>query len=155
MENNFEIAKVDNLPNPHDLAQAFLDKLDSGEMSPLKLKAIMVIFDQAGEAIKESLNEAAIREFHKVKDGKSYKGIESIGGTVTLASRSTKSYDACNDPILEDLLKQQKEIDAAVKARKKFLDAIEGSVDIRIDDELITVYKSLIKITESLSFSWR
>jgi hypothetical protein len=52
------------------------------------------------------------------------------------------SYDFtnCGDPILVDLEEKAKAFAEQVKSRKEFLKTIDGSVNILIGDEVVTVY---------------
>jgi hypothetical protein len=52
------------------------------------------------------------------------------------------SYDFsnCNDPILVEMEEKAKAFAEQVKARKEFLKTIDGSVNVLIGDEVVTVY---------------
>lgn len=64
------------------------------------------------------------------------------GAKIEAAEVGTKyDYSQCNDPILRDLNKTLAETNEAVKEREAFLKAVpEKGIEIRHDDELVTIY---------------
>lgn len=67
---------------------------------------------------------------------------------------SSYDFSQCGDPIIASLLAQQELIKKQVDARKEFLKTVPSSgLDIRVDDELVTVYPPAKSSTTSVAVS--
>jgi hypothetical protein len=154
----FELAPLQQLPNPKLLSEQMLQKAESGEVSPLLIKAIYSCFEQAAKKEKERIDELAMAEFVKVKDGtRGYVGADSLGAQVDLSSSSTTDYSECGDIILEELLSQMENIKAEIAARQQVLKSLKRQEE-RIHPEtgeVFTVSPALVKRKEILKFSFK
>lgn len=98
------------------------DRILDGEMNPMEFYRFAKIATDALDELKKD-NEV----FDCVMDEIAKYGKEKPvvnGAVITQGSRSTPNYDACNDPVYNELKEQ-------LKAREKFLKGLppEGTVD--------------------------
>lgn len=65
---------------------------------------------------------------------------------------STFDWSNCNDPEIIDLLDQQEKVKEKVKQRQDFLKTVPaGGMDVRVVDEMVTVYPPAKRSTTSVS----
>lgn len=122
-----------------ELVKQTIERIAEGELSPLKahlqVKAMEDIIAQITKDAKYRdmlLDEAA-------KYGKSFEY-----GNAKFSTRETGvrySYDQCNDPILAELYEQNDKLSEQIGLRQKFLQTVPAEgLDVRVGDELVTVY---------------
>ena len=108
--------------------------------NPLELAEQIAASENLVKAIKEDKRFADyVREQLDQYKGK----FNTESGTKIEAAEVGTKYDflICKDPVFESLEVELKQIEEKLKARKEFLKTVPASgIDIRIDDELITVY---------------
>lgn len=133
-----------------ELVQTTIERIANGELSPLKahlqVKAMEDIIDQItkDKTYKDMLLDEA------AKYGKSFEF--GNGKFSTKETGVRYAYDQCNDPILAELYAANDELLEKIKARQKFLQTVptEG-MDIRVGDELVTVYPPAKSSTTSVT----
>ena len=82
------------------------------------------------KAIKDILNDKNIkRSFLNEAEKEGIRSFDKIGAKWQIVETGVKyDYSVCDDNELNDLLEQQKVIDAKVKERQEFLKTIKGEV---------------------------
>lgn len=133
-----------------ELVQTTIERIANGELSPLKahlqVKAMEDIIDQItkDKTYKDMLLDEA------AKYGKSFEF--GNGKFSTKETGVRYAYDQCNDPVLAELYEQNDKLLEQIKLRQKFLQTVptEG-MDIRVGDELVTVYPPSKSSTTSVT----
>jgi hypothetical protein len=108
--------------------QMCVDEIKSGERDPLELEIMLKNMEETINAIRKhpEVKELVMDEALKYPE----KTFEFKGVTVTKSSRSTYSYDECNDSILFDLKAKEKELKQGIKDRENFLKGIKPGMEI-------------------------
>lgn len=94
--------------------------VQGGEVNPLAVLVQLRAMQQASERILKEIDNNIMSEASK------YPGqtFEYMGNKITKAEHGTKyDYSVCNDPVLNDLIKEQESIAAKVKVRQERLKA--------------------------------
>lgn len=61
-------------------------------------------------------------------------------------------YSVCNDRQINELLQMQQEIEVKLKERQDFLKSLpEQGIEIRVDDELVTIYRPAKSSTTTIA----
>lgn len=150
-----ELIKVE-IPNPSQLRQRIIDVLEEGNQSPLKLLAYIKLLEQTGKDF-EVLKDAAMVEFSKIKEGKSYKGIESLGAEVVEKTTSNFDFTCCMDPVYDALVEEMETIKVKLENRKAFLKTVEKE-RIEVDPEtgeVFSIFPPCVKKSNTLAFTWK
>lgn len=100
-----------------------VDALDSGNADPLRVHLQVKCL----EDIAKSLNANTVYKTRVLEAAQAYgeKSFQFQNSKVEIKEVGTKyDFSQCNDPVLNDLLAQQAELDKAVKARQDMLKTI-------------------------------
>jgi len=89
---------------------------------------------------KSTMNEA---------DKYTEKSFDAYGATITKTSRATYSYEACGDPVWDDLVKLIAELNDQRKRREKFLQTLDGDTQV-VDEETGAVILPPLKESQDL-----
>lgn len=101
-------------------SDGIIQAVKGGEINPLAVLVQLRAMAQASERILKEIDHEIMSEAGK------YPGstFEYMGNKITKAEHGTKyDYSVCNDPVFNDLLKEQESIAAKVKARQERLKA--------------------------------
>lgn len=101
-------------------SDGIIEAVKGGEINPLAVLVQLRAMQQASERILKEIDQNIMSEAGK------YPGstFEYMGNKITKAEHGTKyDYTVCNDPVLNDLLKEKESIAAKVKARQERLKA--------------------------------
>ena len=133
-----------------ELVQTTIERIANGELSPLKahlqVKAMEDIIDgiTKDKTYKEMLLDEA------AKYGKTFEF--GNGKFSTKETGVRYAYDQCNDPVLSELMEQNDKLLEQIKLRQKFLQTVPSEgMDIRVNDELVTVYPPAKSSTTSVT----
>ena len=133
-----------------ELVQTTIERIANGELSPLKahlqVKAMEDIIDQItkDKTYKDMLLDES------AKYGKSFEF--GNGKFSTKETGVRYMYDQCNDPVLAELYAANDELLEKIKLRQKFLQTVPAEgMDIRVGDELVTVYPPAKSSTTSVT----
>lgn len=146
------------------------------EYSGLKKSEIASLAKEAIEAVLENGNPlevaeslSAMEDFIKsvradkrfvdyvreetIKHGKQFTS--PSGAKIELAEVGSKyDFSSCNDVFLFDMEEELCILETSIKARKEFLKTVPiGGMDIRVNDELVTVYPPSKTSTSSYKIS--
>lgn len=133
-----------------ELVQQTIERIANGELNPLKahlqVKAMEDIIDQI---TKDKLyRDMLLDEANKY--GKTFEY-----GNAKFTTKETGvryMYDQCNDPVLAELYAANDELLEKIKARQKFLQTVPAEgMDVRVGDELVTVYPPAKTSTTSVT----
>lgn len=126
-------------------------------VSALQLGAMFKCMEQAYKQLGDTLMDKMKDEFDKVKEGNSYKGIDSLGAEVVSKTTTSKDYKETMDPVLESLQNQHAILAEQIKERKAFLDTVKAKMFILDEEsgEIVTVFPVGISKTSTLAFSWK
>lgn len=154
----FETTKQERTEFVNDI----IDALNNGAIDPLQvhlqIKSMENIIDQLTNTDEKKNKNftAAIRyrqlllEASEKYGGKSF---EFHNAKFETKETGTKyDYSNCGDTEYLELIAEKAALDAEIKAKEKFLQTVPTSgMDIRIGDELVTVYPPSKKSTTSIS----
>lgn len=102
--------------------------IESGSDDPLKVLAISKKMEYVTKRVTDRIKEASVRESEKHGQKFNFMGTE-----MAYCATSTKyDFTGCGDTKLTEAYK-------VVEEREAFLKALKEPMDIRIDDELVTV----------------
>lgn len=133
-----------------ELVQQTINRISEGELSPLKAHLQVKAMEDIIAAITKDERYRDMLLDEAAKYGKSFDF--GIGKFSTKETGVRYAYDQCNDPILAELTAQNDELLEKIKSRQKFLQTVplEG-MDIRVGDELVTVYPPSKSSTTSVT----
>lgn len=134
-----------------------VDNLRNGNADPLRvhlqiknLENIIEMFTDRKKYPNTAIDYQCILLDAAEKNGKKFQyqnaefSIKEVG--------SVYDFSKCGDPVIIDLLAQQETIKKLVDIRKEFLKTVPASgLDIRIDDELVTIYPPSKSSTTSVA----
>lgn len=157
MENEILISSAQPMIISKENARAFYEHLKvmiyEGTYDPFKFLEVIKLFDKVNELIKGNSQASNQEEREGDKEFKDFiidlirknnnKYVSPRGAKFEIMENAgTKyHYENCADPILQTKLAQLEALQADIKVRQEFLKTIpESGMDIRIEDELITVY---------------
>jgi len=144
-------------------AQDVVERLRNEEIDPLKvhiqLKAMEEIFKSlTDKSEKTNKNFLLAIDYANMlldaaeKNGKKFQmfnaefSIKEVG--------TTYDWSKCEDPELAEMIKQQDELKVKIKEKQDFLKTVPlPGLDIRIDDELVTVYPPSKSSTTAVAVS--
>jgi len=140
-----------NKPFVADTAQLIISAIQEGEVNPLDLKLKVKAMESVLETIKPILDKAA-RDEAETYGAKSF---ERLGAKVEMFEAATKyDYSMCNDDEYKDLLLEQEKLKLKIKQREKFLQSIDGKMNIITDDgEGVTVFAPTKSSTSTLKIT--
>lgn len=128
-----------------DISLSLIDKLDTGEIPALLLKAKFKALEDVGEKIKETLRKACITEADKY--GK--EEILVYGATFKQGEFGQKfDFESTGDPVWLRLKEASEKATKALKDREAFLKTIKGHETI-VDTET----SEIVTITEPVKSS--
>jgi hypothetical protein len=123
----------------------------SGNQDMLKLHKQVKAMEEIVKKVLEDEDYRNILIDEAAKHGKSFK---YLGDDWTIKETGVKyNYTDCNDPLLDDLLKEQADIAEKVEKRKDFLKSLDRSMDVIIEDtgEIARVYPPVKSSTTVVS----
>jgi len=121
-----------------------------GKADPLRLHVLCKSIEDVTTMIKEGIKANVTREAEKYGD----KPFMFSGAECHLTAVKTEyDYEACGDPELVNLELQMKELKMKLDQRKEWLKTMGGPQDIRIGDELVTIYPPIKKTTTGVKVS--
>ena len=133
-----------------ELVQQTIDRISNGELNPLKAHLQVKAMEDIIEGITKDKAYRDMLLDEAAKYGKSFEY-----GNAKFATKETGvrySYDQCNDPVLADLMEQNDNLLEQIKLRQKFLQTVPSEgIDIRVNDELVTVYPPAKTSTTSVT----
>lgn len=138
-----------------DLCEKILQQVENGEINPLYAAAVLKgMIESLTNALKDP------RMFDGVqKEGEKF-GKEKIicqGATFSICETGVKyDFDACGDPIYNELAKQKAELDEKLKERTAFLKTIKQSMTV-VDDntgEVASIYAPIKSSTTSFKITF-
>lgn len=133
-----------------ELVKQTIERISNGELSPLKahlqVKAMEDIIDQITK-------DKAYRDMLLDEAAKYGKAFEFGNGKFSTKETGVRyAYDQCNDPILAELMEQNDKLLEQIKLRQKFLQTVPAEgIDIRVGDELVTIYPPAKSSTTSVT----
>ena len=152
MSNQLQVLSLFDLDKQQraELAQQTIDRIANGELSPLKAHLQVKAMEDIIEKITKDATYRDMLLDEAAKYGKSFEY-----GNAKFSTKETGvrySYDQCNDPILAELYAANDELLEKIKLRQKFLQTVPSEgIDIRVNDELVTVYPPSKSSTTSVT----
>lgn len=134
-----------------ELVQQTIDRISNGELNALKAHLQVKAME---DIIKGITSDDVYRDMlldEAAKHGS--KTFEFGNGKFQTREVGVKySYDQCNDPELADMYAQSDELLERIKLRQKFLQTVPLSgIDVRVGDEMVTVYPPSKSSTTSVT----
>jgi hypothetical protein len=133
-----------------EYVQQTIERINNGELNPLKAHLQVKAME---DIIKGLTSDDAYRNMLLDEAAKYGKSFEFMNGKFSTKETGVRySYDQCEDPILSELYDNDNELQEKIKARQKFLQSVppEG-LDIRVGDELVTIYPPSKSSTTSVT----
>lgn len=129
-----------------------VNRVKEGEISALKAHLQVKAMEDIIDEVKANTEYKACLLDEANKYGKTF---EHLNGKFSVKEVGTKyDYSVCNDAEINDILQQQAEIAEKVKARQKFLQTVPTKgMEIRLEDELVTIYPPSKSSTTSVTVS--
>lgn len=133
-----------------EFAQVVVNNAKEGLINPLKLHLQVKCLE---DLIKQITSNPDYKELTLDEAYKYGKTFEQYNAKFEIKEMGVKyDYGACNDPIMNDLLVQQAELEERIKERQKFLKAIPAKgLETLIEDEVITLYPPAKSSTTTIS----
>lgn len=133
-----------------EFAQVVVNNAKEGLINPLKLHLQVKCLE---DLIKQITSNPDYKELTLDEAYKYGKTFEQYNAKFEIKEMGVKyDYGACNDPIMNDLLGQQAELEELIKERQKFLKAIPTKgLETLIEDEVITLYPPAKSSTTTIS----
>lgn len=138
-----------------DLCEKILQQVENGEINPLYAAAVVKgLIESLTNALKDS------RMFDGVQKESEKFGKEKIicqGATFQICETGVKyDFDACGDPVYNELAKQKAELDEKLKERTAFLKTIKQPITL-VDDntgEVVSIYAPVKASTTSFKITF-
>ena len=133
-----------------ELVQQTIERISNGELNPLKAHLQVKAME---DIIKLITADEAYRNMLLDEAAKYGKAFEFGNGKFSTKETGVRyAYDQCNDPELTELMHQNDVLLEKIKSRQKFLQTVplEG-LDVRVGDELVTVYPPSKSSTTSVT----
>jgi hypothetical protein len=133
-----------------EFAQVVVNNAKEGLINPLKLHLQVKCLE---DLIKQITSNPDYKELTLDEAYKHGKTFEQYNAKFEIKEMGVKyDYGACNDPIMNDLLGQQAELEERIKERQKFLKGIPSKgLETLIEDEVITLYPPAKSSTTTIS----
>lgn len=120
-----------NIKSMEAILKAFTDKKDSPKIAERYSKLVLAEAEKHGKSFEMYNGKWQIKEVGTVYD-----------------------WSVCQDPVIDELLRQQEQLKAQIKERQDFLKALpESGMETLHGDELITIYKPAKSSTTAVSVS--
>lgn len=129
-----------------------LDAVKEGTTNPLQLQLQIRCME---DIIKQITADPIYKEMLLTEAQKYGKSFDFHSSKVEVKEAGTKyDYAACGDPVMSQLKQLAEEAGAAVKERENFLKGVpvEG-MDVRIDDELVTIHRPIKTSTTTVAIT--
>lgn len=148
--NLFKEVAIDK-PFIANTAQSIISAINEGELNPIDLKLRLKAIESVIETIKPVLDKAARDEAEKY----GAKSFERLGARIELIEAGTKyDYSNCNDDQYKDLIIELEKLKLKIKQREKFLQSIDGSMNIVTDHgEGVTVFAPIKTSTSTIKIT--
>lgn len=130
--------------------RSIVSALEEGTADTLK---VHLQVKNTEDLIKQITSDEKYREFLLSEAQKHGKSFEAYNAKFQVKETGTRyDYSVCNDPELVELQAIADRANEAVKQRQKFLQSVpQSGVDVRVNDELVTVYPPIKLSTTSVS----
>lgn len=127
-----------------------INVLNEGMADPLKIHLQVKCLE---DIIKQLTSNAEYKDFLLTEASKYGKTFEQYNAKFEIKEMGVKyDFTACGDPLMNDLLIQQSELDKAIKERQTFLKGIPAQgLETIIGDEVITLYPPTKTSTTSIT----
>jgi len=123
-------------------ADLVVDEIKEGRVDPLKIKAFCKSMEAVSEIIDKNTKNEQIKEAEKFGD----KPFMNYGCEMHLTSVKTEyDYKSTNDPLWASMNEELIVLKAKIKQREDWLKMTGNPEDVRIDDELVTIYPPIKK----------
>lgn len=125
---------------------------DGGSINPLKVATIMKALEMAMKLIKDGISRSVLDEAEKY-EGKTF---DFFGHSLSIRESGVKyDYTECNDPYMNDYVKEMNSLKEKIKARETFLKAAKDGatiVDERTGD-VVEIYPPSKSSTTSVAIN--
>jgi len=127
-----------------------IDVLNEGLTDPLKIHLQVKCLE---DIIKQLTSNEKYKEYLLTEASKYGKTFEHHNAKFEIKEMGVKyDFKACGDPIMNDLISQQEQLDKAIKERQTFLKGIPAQgLETLIEDEVITLYPPVKTSTTSIT----
>jgi len=127
-----------------------INQVKEGYADPLRIAALTRSMEAIAKYVNDNLKDNQKNEAQKYGD----KPFILHGCEMQYTSVKTEyDYTTSNDPIWGELQEQLSKLNEQIKQRQEWLKTMGKPEDIRIDDELITIYPPMKKTTLGLKVS--
>lgn len=145
----FETTKEQRL----QFVDALVGNLIVGNANPLKVHLQVKCLEDLIKQITSNPNYRELLLEESMKFGKSF---EFQNAKFEIKEAGVKyDYSKTNDPIILKLLQEQEELEAKIKERQTFLKAIKNSLEVLIEDEVVTLYPPSKSSTTSITVNFK
>jgi hypothetical protein len=132
-------------------ALALINEIESGNVDPLKVHLQV----KCMEDIIKLLNSNTVYKTAVLDAAEKHgqKSFDYQNSKVEIKETGVKyDYSQCGDPVLKELLDRKEDIDIILKGRETFLKTVpEKGMELKIDDEIVTVYPPSKSSTTSIA----
>lgn len=135
-------------------SQLVIDEVKEGREDALKVALFMKTIKEIAEGVNKELADDYLKEASKYGE----KSFSHLGAEISVAPVYTAyDYEACNDPVWNDLMRIVINAGEQMKEREKFLRALPGSTTIVIENtgEAVTIVPPVKKQREGIKISIR
>jgi prefoldin subunit 5 len=118
-----------------------INKVKDGGYDPREFHYQLKCMEQIIEMIKENEDYKKVLISVSEKWGRSFQYENSKFEVKEVGVKY--DFSVCNDPVMNDLIKQKEELAKSIKEREAMLKAIpESGMELLQDDEVITIYRA-------------
>lgn len=122
-----------------DFASTIVEAVQNGDVNPLDVQVQLKATEAAIKAVNDDkrYKSALLDEIAKYGKSCEYKG----AAFSTMESGVKYDWKSTQDPVILELLQEQEEIAAKVKARQEYLKVVPAEgVDQLVGDEIVKIY---------------
>lgn len=148
-----------NKAQREQFVQEVIDSMQEGKVDPLKIHVQVKCMEQIIKMFTDGKDYPKTSKVYKelvldeaTKHGKKF---EYHNAEFKIGEVGTKyDWSKCGDAAINELLRQQAEIDAALKERQEFLKTLPAiGIETLVDDEVVRIYPPSRSSTTSVSVS--
>lgn len=136
-------------------AKELIDSIYEGNVNALDIAVRVKFMEDVITSIKDKLRDSVIEQCSKYQKG---EDIVHYNGEFAIKEAGVKyDYTNCNDPELNDIVKEIERLTELRKEREKFLRAIKTSITTccELTGEVITLFPPIKSSTTTYSIKWK
>jgi hypothetical protein len=137
-DNPISVLKLIEPKDCEKFGQLTASLVHEGHISAVEVEVLVKAWDKAFEGLRKAIRDNVNSEGEKYGENQKFS---LMGGEYAYTTVNTQyDYKVCDDPIWNEL-------EQAKKDREAFLKTLKAPMDVRVNDELVTIKPPLKKST--------